>query len=54
LISWQDPFGEKRGSFDFISIKQRLELIKKRLEEKKPAAHASDGSSSDNENMEES
>lgn len=51
---WQDPFGEKRGMFDFVSIKQRLEVIKKRLEEKKPVGQGSDASSSENENLEES
>ena len=51
---FQDPFGEKRGTFDFVSIKQRIEVIKKRLDEKKPVAHTSDASSSDNENIEES
>ena len=40
--------------FDFVSIKQRLEVIKKRLEEKKPVGQGSDASSSENENLEES
>ncbi|XP_074623085.1 ubiquitin-conjugating enzyme E2 Z-like isoform X1 [Acropora palmata] len=52
--SMQDPFGEKRGTFDFVSIKQRLEAIKKRLDDKKPVVPSSDMSSSDNENVEES
>jgi len=37
-----------------VCIKQRLEAIKKKLEEKKTTAHGSDASSSDNENIEES
>lgn len=53
-LLWQDPFGEKRGMFDFVAIQQRLEVIKKKLDDKKPVGHASDGSSSDNENVEES
>lgn len=40
--------------FDFVAIQQRLEVIKKKLDDKKPIGHASDGSSSDNENVEES
>lgn len=54
IVFFQDPFGEKRGTFDFVSIKQRLEAIKKRLDDKKPVAPSSDMSSSDNENVEES
>ena len=40
--------------FDFVSVKQRLEAIKKRLDENKPVVHGSDASSSDNENIDES
>lgn len=50
----QDPFGEKRGIYDFPSIQARLEIIKKNLEEKKASGRASDDSLSDNDNAEES
>ena len=34
VILFQDPFGEKRGHFDYQSILKRLETIKKTLREK--------------------
>ncbi|XP_070549691.1 ubiquitin-conjugating enzyme E2 Z-like [Ptychodera flava] len=30
----QDPFGEKRGRFEYATLKTRLEVIKKKIEEK--------------------
>ena len=34
VILFQDPFGEKRGHFDYQSVLKRLETIKKTLSEK--------------------
>jgi len=31
VLSFQDPFGEKRGRFDFTSISRRLEVLKVQL-----------------------
>ncbi|XP_077863967.1 ubiquitin-conjugating enzyme E2 Z-like [Saccoglossus kowalevskii] len=30
----QDPFGEKRGRFEYAALKLRLDKIKRRLDEK--------------------
>ncbi|XP_031568981.1 ubiquitin-conjugating enzyme E2 Z-like [Actinia tenebrosa] len=45
----QDPFGEKRGVYDFGSIRKRLEAIKQRLDQK-AAKKVADEESSENEN----
>lgn len=48
-IRLQDPYRENEGKFDYSSLKQRLEVIKKRLEEKKASGHELDDSSSEEE-----
>ncbi|XP_020896143.1 ubiquitin-conjugating enzyme E2 Z [Exaiptasia diaphana] len=51
----QDPFGEKRGSYDFASIQKRLEIIKQKLESKSKQnsnGATDEDSTSENENAE--
>ena len=51
----KDPFGEKRGIYDFASIQKRLEVIKQKLEikSKQSSNGATDeDSTSENENAE--
>ncbi|EDO49586.1 predicted protein [Nematostella vectensis] len=43
----QDPFGEKRGIFDFPSIRARLVEIKKRLDDGNPSTAAEEDSDDD-------
>lgn len=52
LLPCQDPFGEKRGVYDFASIRKRLEAIKQRLDQKAAKKAAADEESSENENAE--
>lgn len=47
--SMQDPFGEKRGNFDYQSILKRLEAIKKTLSEKQEKSSDDEYSESDND-----
>ncbi|XP_078373848.1 ubiquitin-conjugating enzyme E2 Z-like isoform X2 [Oculina patagonica] len=44
-----DPFHENMGTFDYASIKQRLEVIKKRLDAKKALGHELDDPLSEDE-----
>lgn len=48
-ICLQDPFHENMGIFDYASIKQRLEVIKKRLDAKKALGHELDDPLSEDE-----
>ena len=45
----QDPYGENVGIFDYVSLKKRLESIKKRLDTKKASGHVLEDSSSEEE-----
>ena len=40
----QDPFGDNEGTFDYTSIKERLENIKKSIDAEKPSGSDLDGS----------
>ena len=48
-IFLQDPYGENVGIFDYVSLKKRLESIKKRLDAKKASGHVLEESSSEEE-----
>ncbi|XP_071942864.1 ubiquitin-conjugating enzyme E2 Z-like [Antedon mediterranea] len=45
-IIMQDPFGERRGSFSYLSLEKQLDAIKKQLEEKAATADIETSSSS--------
>jgi len=45
----QDPYGENVGVFDYVSLKQRLQAIKKRLDAKKALGNELEDSSSEEE-----
>ena len=42
---FQDPFGEKRGKFDFQSILQRLEALKDKFQPEESISDLSDSDS---------
>jgi len=46
-LCFQDPFGEKRGSYDYEMILKRLESIKTVLAEKQTTQEDSDSSDTD-------
>lgn len=45
----QDPYGENVGKFDYVSLKHRLEAIKKRLDAKRALGNELEESSSEEE-----
>ena len=49
LLFFQDPFGEKRGHFDYQSILKRLETIRNTLSEKQDKSSDEEYSESDND-----
>ena len=45
----QDPFENNSGVFDYLSLKLRLEAIKRKIDQEKAAGKEEDNSSSDDE-----
>lgn len=49
----KDPYGENEGKFDYLTLKYRLDAIKKILDEKKASGHELDDSSSEEEEQQQ-
>ena len=49
----QDPYGENEGKFDYLTLKYRLDAIKKILDQKKASGHELDDSSSEEEEQQQ-
>ena len=49
FLIFQDPFGDKRGSFDYQSILKRLQAIKKKLDEKQELSDVEESTDSETE-----
>lgn len=47
FANFQDPFGEKRGTYDYENILKRLESIKKVLIEKQQSSEDTESSDTD-------